>query len=42
MDLIFRKAKVGDNLTFLTMLADDEFGSEREDYKVSLPKKYYS
>ena len=39
MDLIFtRKAKEGDIPKIVKMLADDELGSKREDYKVPLPK----
>ena len=41
MELIFRKAKVGDIPNIVKMLADDELGSKREDYKVPLPKTYY-
>ena len=41
MDLIFRKAKEGDIPNIVKMLADDELGSKREDYKVPLPKTYY-
>ena len=40
-ELIFRKAKKGDILNIVNMLADDELGSIREDYKVPLPKSYY-
>ena len=40
-ELIFRKAKKGDILNIVKMLADDELGSIREDYKVPLPKSYY-
>ena len=39
-NLIFRKAKKGDILKIVKMLADDELGSKREDYKVPLPKTY--
>ena len=31
MELIFRKAKKGDILNIVKMLADDELGSKRED-----------
>ncbi len=41
MDLIFRKAQEGDVPNIVKMLADDELGSKREDYKVPLPKSYY-
>ena len=41
MDLTFRKAKEGDIPNIVKMLADDELGSKREDYKVPLPKSYY-
>ena len=41
MNLIFRKAKEGDIPKIVKMLADDELGSKREDYKVPLPKSYY-
>jgi len=34
MELIFRKAKEGDIPKIVKMLADDELGSKREDYKV--------
>ena len=40
-DLIFRKAGKGDIPNIVKMLADDELGSKREDYKVPLPKSYY-
>ncbi|GIS21512.1 MAG: hypothetical protein CM15mP122_0180 [Bacteroidota bacterium] len=36
--LIFRKAKEGDIPKIVKMLADDELGSKREDYKVPLPR----
>ena len=39
--LIFRKTKEGDIPDIVKMLADDELGSKREDYKVPLPKSYY-
>ena len=38
---IFRKAKEGDIPNIVKMLADDELGSKREDYKVPLSKSYY-
>ena len=41
MELIFRKVKEGDIPIIVKMLADDELGSKREDYKVPLPKSYY-
>jgi len=40
MELIFRKSKEGDIPSIVKMLADDELGSKREDYKVPLPKSY--
>ena len=40
-ELIFRKARKGDIPDIVEMLADDEIGSKREDYKVPLPKSYY-
>ena len=40
-ELIFRKARKGDIPNIVKMLADDELGSKREDYKVPLPKSYY-
>ena len=40
-DLIFRKAKEVDISKIVKMLADDELGTEREDYKVPLIKIYY-
>ena len=40
-ELIFRKARKGDIPDLVEMLADDEIGSKREDYKVPLPKSYY-
>ena len=42
MNLIFRKAKEGDIPKIVKMLADDELGSKREDYKVPLPQTYYA
>ena len=41
VELIFRKAEEGDIQSIVKMLADDELGSKREDYKVPLPKIYY-
>ena len=38
IELIFRKAEEGDILEIVKMLADDELGSKREDYKVPIPK----
>ena len=35
-ELIFRKATEGDIPNIVKMLADDELGSKREDYKLSL------
>ena len=40
-ELIFRKATGSDIPNIVKMLADDELGSKREDYKVPLPKIYY-
>ena len=40
-ELIFRKARKGDIPDIVEMLADDEIGSKREDYKVPLPTSYY-
>ncbi len=40
-ELIFRKAIEVDIMNIVKMLADDELGSKREDYKVPLPKSYY-
>ena len=40
-ELIFRKAIKVDIPNIVKMLADDELGSKREDYKVPLPKSYY-
>ena len=39
--MIFRKATEADIPNIVKMLADDELGSKREDYKVPLPKSYY-
>ena len=36
MEFIFRKAKGSDIPEIVKMLADDELGSKREDYKVPL------
>ena len=41
IELIFRKAKESDILNIVKLLADDEIGLKREDYKVPLPKNYY-
>jgi len=41
VELIFRKAEEGDIQSIVKMLADDELGSIREDYKIPLPKRYY-
>ena len=40
-ELIFRKAIEVDIMNIVKMLAEDELGSKREDYKVPLPKSYY-
>ena len=42
MKLMFRKAKEADIPNVVKLLADDELGSKREDYKVPLPKSYYN
>ena len=39
-DFIIRKAKEGDLPKIVKLLADDELGSNREYYKVLLPKNY--
>ena len=39
--MIFRKATEADIPNIVKMLANDELGSKREDYKVPLPKSYY-
>ena len=42
-ELIFRKARKGDIPDIVEMLADDEIGSKREDYKVPLTNiDYYA
>ena len=41
MDLIFRKAEKNDILNIVKLLADDDLGAKREDYKIPLPKSYY-
>lgn len=41
-ELIFRKAIENDIPNIVKMLADDELGSKREDYKVPLPMSYYN
>ena len=41
MELIFRKARKSDISNIVKMLADDELGSKREDYKIPPPKSYY-
>ena len=40
-ELMFRKAIEADISNIVKMLADDELGSKREDYKIPLPKSYY-
>ena len=40
-ELMFRNATEADICNIVKMLADDEFGSKREDYKIPLPKSYY-
>lgn len=39
-NLIFRKAEDRDIANIVEMLADDELGSLREDYKIPLPRRY--
>ena len=41
-ELIFRKAIENDIPYIVKMLADDELGSKRENYKVPLPMSYYN
>ena len=41
MELIFRKAEESDIPSIVKMLSDDELGTKRKDYKVTLPKSYY-
>ena len=41
IELIFRKAEESDIPNIVEMLADDELGSKREDYRDPLPKSYY-
>ena len=40
-DLVFRKAGKVDIPNIVKLLADDELGFKREDYKIPLPKSYY-
>ena len=40
-ELVFRKARKGDIPNIVKMLAEDELGSKREDYKIPLSKSYY-
>ena len=40
IEITFRRAKGSDLLNIVKMLADDELGSKRENYKVPLPKSY--
>ena len=42
MELVFRKATEGDLSNIVKMLADDELGCKREDFKIPLPKSYYN
>lgn len=37
----FRKATIIDILSIVEMIADDELGKIREDFKIPLPKPYY-
>lgn len=37
----FRKATTNDILSIVEMIADDELGKIREDFKIPLPKPYY-
>ena len=39
--MTFRKATEGDIPNIVKLLADDELGSKREDYKAPLPNSYY-
>ena len=41
IDFIFRKAEEDDLPKIVKLLADDDLGSKREDYKVPLPMSYY-
>ena len=41
IELISRKTEEDDIPNLVKLLADDELGSKREDYKVPLPKSYY-
>jgi hypothetical protein len=40
-EIIFRIATLADLLSIVRMLADDEFGSQRERYKDPIPESYY-
>lgn len=40
--MIFRKAKEKDLATIVEMIADDELGTERENFQIPLLKKYLS
>lgn len=40
-NMIFRKANKEDVIHIVAMLADDELGKQREDFKDPLPQKYY-
>tara|TARA_R100001369_G_scaffold21491_2_gene39087 strand:+ start:8758 stop:9216 length:459 start_codon:yes stop_codon:yes gene_type:complete len=37
----FRKATIDDVLAIVEMIADDELGKTREDFKIPLPEEYY-
>ncbi len=37
----FRKATINDILKIVEMIADDELGKTREDFRIPLPNKYY-
>lgn len=38
----FRKALKKDVVSIIRMIADDKLGSQREDFKIPLPAKYYN
>lgn len=40
-EIVFRLARREDLSSIVRMLADDELGSQREQYKVPLPESYY-
>jgi hypothetical protein len=41
-EITFRLAERGDMLSIVRMLADDDFGSQRERYENPLPESYYT